>query len=379
MPKDFIKSMGEKANWVASRNEQDAQEFFQMLMQTFQKAQPLPINTFHSYLKNAQISPESSITIPPSSSSSSTSSSSSRIKNPFYGLAASKIACVTCGYTATCSINDCLSTYTTIDQLDDFRCRKCILNNSIFENNLEIKNLSTKLKETQDKKKSIDAQILSTSSSEIDSKSKDSLINKLALIKKSLKKTQSSLQSLIQDNEKIKFAKDNDPEMNLGEIKLSKKLTGLSTRQTMIARLPQVLCLHLNRSIFTSTGDTIKNDCRVILNPVLDMSPYLTTGHLDTRPLYPISQTPQLNHPKKAAPNPLLQSSNFQLSAVVSHIGSHNSGHYFTYKRIPYDNQDDKSPSYQWFRVSDSDFAAVDESTVLNVGNSFMLFYTKLP
>ncbi|OMJ27428.1 Ubiquitin carboxyl-terminal hydrolase 30-like protein [Smittium culicis] len=350
MPKDFIESMGEKANWVASRNEQDAQEFFQMLMQTFQKAKPLAINTFHSYLKNASLNHYS-------------------------------IDCISLPVPTkkTCSINECLSTYTTIDQLDDFRCRKCILNNSIFENNLEIKNLNFKLKETQDKKKSIDAQILSTNSSEIDCKSKDSLINKLALIKKSLKKTQSSLQSLIEDNEKIKFAKDNDPEMNLGEIKLSKKLTGLSTRQTMIARLPQVLCLHLNRSIFTSTGDTIKNDCRVILNSVLDMSPYLTTGHLDTRPLHPISQTPQLNRPKKAAHNSLAQNSNFQLSAVVSHIGSHNSGHYFTYKRIPYDNQDDKSPSYQWFRVSDSDFAIVDESTVLNVGNSFMLFYTKLP
>ncbi|OLY83410.1 Ubiquitin carboxyl-terminal hydrolase 16 [Smittium mucronatum] len=380
--------MGRVANWVSSRDEQDAQEFFQILMQTFQKVKKPHINPILSSLKNPPFHKGAPI---------KNAEVFVELKNPFIGLAASKIACITCGYTASlshystdcislpvprkknCTIYECLSSYTVIDQLDDFRCRKCILTNSISENNFLINRLKAEIRDYQ---KQINKLSNHSSSENMTDKigSSDKLSDKLNRLIKLLNHSESTLENIIESNKKIEFALKNDPELDLGDMCLSKKSTGLSTRQTMIARLPQLLCLHLNRSIYTNTGDVVKNDCKISLDPILDMAPYLTTGYLDTRPLHPISS---ISKTKDSASriNTDQQNSKFELISIVSHLGSHNSGHYYTYKRIPYINPSDNSKSnkkYQWYRVSDSDFTPYDESSVFNVGNAFMLFYSRI-
>ncbi|PVZ97678.1 hypothetical protein BB558_006347 [Smittium angustum] len=310
VPKEFLRILGGKAPWVWSREEQDAQEFFQIITQT---------------LEGAKIEKKQSL-----KQISESEKETERRRNPFSGLAASKIACVRCGYTASlrhysidsislpvprvgsCRVEDCLKLYTGIDELEDFRCRRCVLEATVKEKKEEAEKTSGKRKRERLEKEII----------------------------------------------QVEDALKNDPEKELGTIELSGKLTGPSTRQTMIARAPKLLCLHLNRSLILNTGDVVKNPAKIVLGSKLNLSPFLTTGHLDTRPLRPISQS---------SPQPTM----YTLTAIVSHDGSHSSGHYYAYKRV------DTNSTVQWFRVADSNLNEVSESIAIGVTNAFMLFYTK--
>ncbi|PVU99664.1 hypothetical protein BB559_000520 [Furculomyces boomerangus] len=258
VPKEFLRILGGKAPWVWSREEQDAQEFFQIITQT---------------LEGAKIEKKQSL-----KQISESEKETERRRNPFSGLAASKIACVRCGYTASlrhysidsislpvprvgsCRVEDCLKLYTGIDELEDFRCRRCVLEATVKEKKEEAEKTSGKRK-------------------------RERLEKEIMQVEDALK---------------------NDPEKELGTIELSGKLT----------------------------------------------------GHLDTRPLRPISQS---------SPQPTM----YTLTAIVSHDGSHSSGHYYAYKRV------DTNSTVQWFRVADSNLNEVSESIAIGVTNAFMLFYTK--
>jgi hypothetical protein len=160
---------------------------------------------------------------------------------------------------------------------------------------------------------------------------------------------------------------------------------------------PLVLALHLQRSAFF--GRAVKNPCRVTFPEYLDITPFTTSGQLNTSPTSPISQpttpiaTPidgtPFTFPRAGlkmngthlGPNSQLfpprspvggSNSNglYRLAAVVCHYGAHSYGHYVTFRRVPGD---------RWMRASDSDVAEVSLREVLNetVG-TFMLYYERM-
>ncbi|KAF9384291.1 hypothetical protein BGX21_001334, partial [Mortierella sp. AD011] len=53
-----------------------------------------------------------------------------RAKSPFMGLLASRVSCVDCGYTYSCSLEDCLDSFINLDTITDFNCRKCTVANA---------------------------------------------------------------------------------------------------------------------------------------------------------------------------------------------------------------------------------------------------------
>ncbi|WFD33397.1 ubiquitinyl hydrolase 1 [Malassezia cuniculi] len=137
----------------------------------------------------------------------------------------------------------------------------------------------------------------------------------------------------------------------VADISLERALSPLSSKQVLIARPPPVLVVHLNRSMYTFGA--AKNNVRVIFREWLDIAPY-TTGALR------MDARTTMSMPPKKSPY-----TTYRLSAIVTHYGSHNYGHYVSFRRRAGD---------AWYRVSDEN---VDECSIDDVlmQNPFLLFY----
>ncbi|KAI8321295.1 cysteine proteinase [Martensiomyces pterosporus] len=300
--------------------------------------------------------------------------------NPLLGMAASRIACVNCGYTAAIrhftfdnlsltvprvgntTIEACLAMYTVIDRLDDFKCRYCTLSATLAKIKSDIAHSKADLAE-------------------------------LGESPKKAKRLAAAIEKLAKQQKEVEDALANNPEADLKGVPLVSPPPGVSTKQTMVARTPRILVLHLSRSIFLPTGDTMKNPARVRLQLLLDMSPFTTTGHISTNASKPISG-PDTSSGLFAA-NALADAQRnnclYRLCAVVVHAGTHHSGHFYAYRRIPTSGcasnggavhsaakPQPLSDPGQWFRISDIDTTEVSLDTVLSAGDAYMLFYERL-
>ncbi|KAF9125183.1 hypothetical protein BG015_004940 [Linnemannia schmuckeri] len=229
-----------------------------------------------------------------------------------------------------------------------------------------------------------------------------------------------------------------DIEMDLTPIELTPVRSERTTKHSMIAKPPQALCLHLNRSMFTSSGQMAKNPCKVVFDSQLDFTRFTTSGHLTTVPTKSMSRRGSLsetvsNNKSTSSSNeriPLSTPASFsrtfssssmlsasslssspmtltrtagltaasstgrddrtededeervlyRLWSVVVHLGSHNSGHFVTYRRIPCSNGDQSSREAsnedKWWRISDEDVQIVEWTLVKNA-EAYMLYYEK--
>ncbi|KAI1320108.1 hypothetical protein EDD11_002080 [Mortierella claussenii] len=260
----------------------------------------------------------------------------------------------------------------------------------------------------------------------------------------------------------IDYCLAHDIEMDLSPLELTPVRSKSTTKHSMIAKPPQALCLHLNRSMFTASGQMAKNPCRVVFGDRLDFTRFTTSGHLTTVATKSMSrrgsvvsdhsqqqqqQQQQLQQQQygvgsslmlgtdpgslglgttrfierggvlgksdsiggAGASNRVSQSSSaaarfgaesivhakasdddtaavteedrvmYRLWAVIVHLGSHNSGHFVTYRRIPSSTSSRKSTSTvsdKWWRVSDEDVQIVEWSIVKNA-EAYMLFFEK--
>ncbi|KAJ1752171.1 ubiquitin-specific protease ubp1 [Coemansia sp. RSA 990] len=372
-PRDLISSLSYKGQWIASRNEQDAQELFQMLSSTLQTVarkadgsllgalntnQPIGngfISTNHQQQQQqaADAKQERRVSNPAP-------------ENPLLGMAASRTACVRCGYIEAIrhstfdnlsltvprahvtTIEECLAMYTAMDRLDDFCCRHC----SIVATLARVKR---DLAEYQTQPANSD---------------------------RSSKKAKRMVAQLSEQQHMLEEALANNPEAELKGIELSRPPPSTSTRQTMIARPPKILALHLSRSIYLPTGGTAKNPACVRLERLLDISPFTTTGHISTIASAPISG-PSLaasSYSRESLAEIRRRNCLYLLNAVVVHSGAHDSGHFYAYRRIEVDPDADPllGSSDQWFMISDTSAVEVPLDTVLSAGNGYLVFYERI-
>ncbi|KAG2073543.1 cysteine proteinase [Suillus decipiens] len=323
-------------------------------------------------------------------------------KSVFDGLTANRRSCVECGYTeavmhfafdswqlavpryaASCHLEDCLAEYTKLEMLNDCICRKC-----------SMKATHQKLRQEADR---LAAAANADPAASISKKKRVKEARKLEL------RVQSAL-----DHGRL--------EEDIKGVKLEKVFSRASTKQAMIARPPQVLALHLNRSL--SYGHyAAKNTVRILFPEFLDLTPFTTSGNLSTKPSVPISsQPPQL--PRSTTPTPAtyaVQRIIYRLSAVVCHYGQHSFGHYVCYRRKPrpisYGSRrfapprfadplgcdcekcqrygpvrdDDEivdsmyRPGRGWLRISDDSVKECGIETVVQEGSgAFMLYYERV-
>ncbi|KAJ2452806.1 ubiquitin-specific protease ubp1 [Coemansia sp. RSA 2424] len=396
-PRALVNSLSKKGRWMASRAEQDAQELFQLVSSTLQatmrESDPSLFNS-DFLANNAPL--ENSIISTTSSSGSSRSAGSEQypsrrrsstaacrmppFSNPLLGMAASRIACVKCGYTAairhftfdnlsltvprarSTTVEECLSMYTIIDQLDDFKCRYCAVAATLAQTRADIQRRRAEL-------------------AGLDASSKRA--TRLSAVLATLIAQQSQLEQALATN----------PEAELKGVQLVSPQLSASTKQTMIARTPKILVLHLSRSIFLPTGDTVKNTAHVRLQPLLDISPFSTTGHMHTDASRPISGPDAPAGIPNATDSYIQAQRNnclYRLSAVVFHTGAHNSGHYVAYRRVSpsagsshddgatVESEQPWTEEARWFMLSDAETSEVSLDTVLSAGTGYMLFYERL-
>ncbi|KAF9972360.1 hypothetical protein BGZ73_004548 [Actinomortierella ambigua] len=330
-----------------------------------------------------------------------------RAKSPFMGLLASRVSCVDCGYTAairhstfdnlsltipmrySCTIEECLDDFVHLDTIHDFNCRKCTVVNALEEVNQIIDNTQRRLVALETSSNG-SSQVSSNgkqgsssdSSTSTDSKDKSTSTSmqrrSSGTAKLDESRIRANLEQALQWRAKIQECLQHNIEMDLTPIELTPVRSKRTTKHSMIAKPPQALCLHLNRSTFTPVGTIAKNPCRVRFKRTLDFTPFTTSGYLTTEPTRSMSQRTKSTSASMSTVRPTVLrdthllptglpsvslqpeapwsgsaqesrsnsssriNSNYKedrvryrLEAVLMHLGSHNSGHFVTFRRVP--------------------------------------------
>ncbi|KAJ1959041.1 ubiquitin-specific protease ubp1 [Dispira parvispora] len=451
-PYEIITALGHHATWVASRQQQDAQELFQLLSSALTTATQVPFAASPASildlgtLRVLSASTPDLLSFdsdqPPSDplvrsvhasqptplSQSQNISQPSKPTNPFLGMAAQRTTCQSCGYTAAvrhftfdnlslhlpthhqCHLLDCFREYTKVDRIDGFTCQRCAVKRARVYLEGELRQTSNQL----DKAQAELAGIESESPMDMGESTLLDGTRKLPKAKRKVKALVSNLENkLDQVRHRITIVtraleEGRVEELNLQDLGIPKQKSdsagGSCTKQIMLARAPPILCIHMSRSIYHHTGQSVKNPCQVVFPETLDLTPFFTTGHLQTQPGLPLSGK------SSSSSN---SSTVYRLRAVLVHRGSHSFGHFITYRLARLETQ--VSPAFyasqlphsaflplqqsfsltddlfrsngaighhaadttpeQWFRISDNVVQAVDIQQVLAAGDAYMLFY----
>nr|XP_043882213.1 ubiquitin carboxyl-terminal hydrolase 30 isoform X2 [Solea senegalensis] len=186
-----------------------------------------------------------------------------------------------------------------------------------------------------------------------------------------------------------------------------------------LGKLPQCLCIHLQRLTWSNEGTPVKKQEHVQFTEYLSMDRYKhnissqrnvqlpcapkpkkaedtdgviekstangtdTEHHNNNKPffngncssffLHPPGVNPQLNVTYGFSSPEYL----FQLTAVLVHHGDMHSGHFVTYRRSPSSPRGSSSLSSQWLWVSDDSVRKATLHEVLS-SNAYMLFYERV-
>uniref|UniRef100_A0A1A7YBR9 Ubiquitin carboxyl-terminal hydrolase n=1 Tax=Iconisemion striatum TaxID=60296 RepID=A0A1A7YBR9_9TELE len=195
-------------------------------------------------------------------------------------------------------------------------------------------------------------------------------------------------------------------------------------KQLKLGKLPQCLCIHLQRLTWSSEGTPIKRQEHVQFTEFLSMDRYKhnsssprnrlkkcasiaeTPGSLNDNTERPKANGNDTEHHNNNKPfsngtcssvflhspglNPQLSLSFdysvfpsssteylFQLMAVLVHHGDMHSGHFVTYRRSPSSSRNSSAFGSQWLWVSDDSVRKASLQEVLS-SNAYMLFYERV-
>lgn len=154
------------------------------------------------------------------------------------------------------------------------------------------------------------------------------------------------------------------------------------------AKLPKVLCLHIQRMVMLSNGLPFKRNNHVVIPEYLDMDDFVYMRRSRKGPLVdqffgsmglPGGATPaasSLDPQIKLEPTPAPSANDqkpfrYRLSAAIVHFGDFISGHYVSYRRGSHPN------SNAWFYASDTVVKQVSSQELFSM-NAYMLFYEKM-
>ncbi|KAI8982742.1 hypothetical protein BD414DRAFT_490985 [Trametes punicea] len=393
-PADIISALsnhnpGKHNSLFSSREHQDAQELFQLLSECIKSEASAVAKESRRDRGLGGLTKEDALTIRDLS------------QTVFDGLTANRRSCMECGYTeavmhfpfdnwqlavprmvGACRLEECLEDYTRLELLSDCICRKCSM-------------LATYRRLEQEAERLTEASQASNDPSSSKKKRARDARKLLARVKAAL------------DEGRI--------EEDIKGVKMEKVVSRASTKQSMIARPPPVLALHLNRSMHFGHY-AAKNNCRVVFPEILDLTPYTTSGQLSTQPTAPISSPPPpIPIQRSITPTPstyAVPRTLYRLSAVVCHYGQHSFGHYVCFRRKPRppsagdrrfappklacplgcdcsrcerygpirdDDDSGARPGRGWLRISDDSVQECGIERVLQEGSgAFMLYYERV-
>ena len=339
----------DKNRLLATREQQDAQEFFSLLIDTLESEstrQWLVVNKPPGLETAAALHPNSPHrSVDDEISVRTMSALETHNPNPFEGLSANRMGCLICKYVENIrhekfgpmvlsltmhhptTLKECLEKEFEMETLEDVECQKCTL----LAYRAALARLTTSV-------------------------TGDTLAN----AKRRLEALDSALAS----------GKIEDPKLlspSGGEVKQFVRRS-TKTKHHLIARPPRLLAFHLQRSSFHNfTGRALKNQVPVSFPTTLDVSEYVTTSNLSMDPQEPISVWHEGD-----------ERTIYRLRSVIVHYGLHHIGHYVAYRQF----------EDQWYRISDEDVeyaplvsvtdcrtATVEEVLTEGARGVFMLMY----
>lgn len=421
---------------IMNREQQDAQELFQMISSTLttEASMVLKVQSTRSVFDFGFI--KQLLGISPAPHDHQTDEMQ---VNPMTGMLASRLSCTQCGYTEavrhftfdslslslpprhSCSIEDCLRQYTNLESLQDVVCRKCSLMATLDRIEEQIEVLDYPQRAHQDvsygKQDLVEAdsddndepyrtglttphrRLHTVTSSKASKKNKSRRRAKKNATDPARQERMALKAKLMQQKEALESVIRFDVEKPLPDIKLTNVVSPHCTKQVMVARPPQVLCLHFIRSQYSNYGTVSKNTCYVRLPEYLDMAPFSTNGFLSTQPTSPLSVSEKDLENLRADPSRLSMDNNqatqqqqmvvYRLQSIVVHFGGHSYGHFIAYRRKPRETQPNGGPTLcndgyggyggadEWFRISDDAVESVSLDHVLR-SNPYMCLYERI-
>ena len=372
---------------MSSWQQQDAQEYFSKVLDEIDKdvSRSAAARSRNLGLKAlVDLEPEREVDNPHSGTGNLTSKRSLHglpdelndlmARNPLEGLLAQRVGCLRCRHVDGLSlipfncltvplgrhwmydVRTCLDEYTTLEPINGVECAKCTL--------LRAKRQYESLLEQFKSMASV---------STLPGALKDSLEERLAAVDATL------------DDEDF-----SDTALKKCEISANNRVSTTKSRQAVIARVPESLVIHINRSVFDEiTGAQRKNFADVRFPEVFDLSPWCLGS--DILPELENSKTlveEWIDDPAKSMLSPEILDIPFelqmpyQLRAAVTHSGRHENGHYICYRKYAspptsVDGENETSVE-KWWRLSDEAVSEVSEDHVLSQGGVFMLFYERM-
>lgn len=301
------------------------------------------------------------------------------IRDPMEGLMAQRVGCLRCGHSEglsmtpfkcltmsiredwVCPLKTCLDDFIALESINGVECAKCTL----LKNQTQVNECLSRLRSSMSK--DIDANDLST---------------QRALLR--------SFEERLETIESVMDKEDySDSALKRCQLSNKHRVMTTKTRQAVFARIPESLCIHINRSIFDDrTGAQMKNTAQLQFPKLLSLGPWCL-GH-ETSFDTPAERMTELIEFWLTDPRQSLASQHtidvnltecHQLKAVITHQGRHENGHYICYRRHSFHSRPSTSEDLDnetWWRFSDETVTEVDENFVLNQGGVFMLFYEKL-
>jgi len=166
--------------------------------------------------------------------------------------------------------------------------------------------------------------------------------------------------------------------------KIKTNIKRLFLRQTTISKLPQCLCIELQRTYYANDGSTRKNQSFVRFPEFFDVTPYryypkdrkmqTSQSHTSRRPLLRGGSSEQKQKMSCSlsvgATNSCSTANWYKLISVILHFGDAYNGHFTVFRRSPGNPE-------RWVYISDQEVKYVSKETVMN-SYAYMLFYEKL-
>jgi ubiquitin carboxyl-terminal hydrolase 1 len=327
----------DKNRLLATREQQDAQEFFSLLLDTLESEstrqwlvenRPPGLET----ITNLNTTSPSKLSVDPQISiKKAMSTLEPPIPNPFEGLSANRMGCLKCKYvenirhekfgpmvlpltvSGSTTLTESIQKAFEIEILDDVECQKCTL--LAYRTNL---------------------------------------LRLLDKLPPGNTATTEATRRVERIDMALRSGKLDDANLLGGDVRKFIQRSP-KTKHNMIARPPRLLAFHIQRSNFHNfTGRALKNQASVGFPRMLDVSEYVTTSELSMDPEEPISQW------KEGDARTI-----YKLKSVIMHYGLHNIGHYVAYRSV----------GDKWFRISDED---VEYVACLNIMLTLGLLQLKM-
>ncbi|KAI5245482.1 cysteine proteinase [Aureobasidium subglaciale] len=357
-----------KLKSMSSWQQQDAQEYFSKVMDDVEKETMKALKSSPGTAGLQEV--DSLDTVKASSSENQIKATPGR--NPLDGFLAQRVACTSCGFSEGLSmipfncvtvplgknysyrIEDCLNDYTSLEEITGVECATCTL----------LRTKSQLQQMTTDSTGSMGHSVPSSAS--LPPELRAMVLQRLQAVEQAIVEGDVSDDTL---NKKCQIPKKS-------------RVSSTKTRQAVVARAPQCLVIHVNRSVFDEyTGAQSKNLAEVTYPKVLNLGPWClgTTKNAGDQEEWRMNPSRSMIGCSGSDSR-----SQYILRAAVTHYGRHENGHYICYREHPehiQDAEDDtlsKHTPRKWWRLSDDDVSAVSEDHVLGQGGVFMLFYERV-